>query len=97
MKVLENTVIKNGFTYNLICRTDKYALYEQIDRDGLIAGHEMGLLKQAKAKLVFDKEMPDREVFFSNEDFGVTAWSVGMDRDLAIEKFSTIEDRFKEK
>lgn len=84
---LDTTVKKNGFVYNLIERTEHKALYEQRDKKGILHGHELFKVKIVKAGIMFGKEITPYEKFPSNSDFGITAWSVGINVDEAIRKY----------
>lgn len=96
MKKLSKVVLKNGFTYNQLIRKGMYALYEQINSEGILAGHEMGLIKIGKEKEIFEVKVPERELFFADTEFGISAWSLSINREVAVEKFKTIKNRFPE-
>ena len=69
MKLLEKSVRKNGFTYNLIKRTENVAIYEQVDNVSLdkpfTTAYEVFIIKNKD----------DVELFPSNKCFGETAWT----------------------
>jgi len=54
---------------HLVKRDDYRAIYERDDDY-----FEVFKIKKVKAEIVFGQEMPDREVYPHNEDFGVIAW-----------------------
>jgi len=73
-----------------VVRSEKVALYEQVDDEGSIVGHELFLVKILQEGEVFGIMMPERESYPSTENFGITAWSVGRDRDRAILKYAEL-------
>lgn len=90
MEKLKEEVKKNGFTYRQIVRSDNVALYEQIDNQGILAGHELFKIKVMPAGDVFGTMMPEREIMPKDADFGVTAWSVGISPARAILKYAEL-------
>lgn len=75
MKKLENYIPVNnigiaGLFATLIERIGDIAIYL---RDDDI--YETGIVKVALAEKIFGKEYPKRELYFSNEDFGSTAYT----------------------
>lgn len=89
MEKLSTRISKNGFLYTLIKRTETKAMYEQRTKDGLLISHEVFKVKVIKEGEVFGTVQPEHEKFPSNEDFGVTAWSV-KNRELAEIKYENI-------
>lgn len=79
MKTLQPTHIKNGFTYKLHQRNEHAAIYSQWDGDRFVS-YEVGRVKVSKGGSVGGNEIEAGEVFWSNEDFGVIAWTI---RDMA--------------
>lgn len=59
-----------GLTAKLIKRKKNVAIY--LRDDGL---YEVGIIKISPAAKLFGKEYPEREIYFSNEDFGSTAFT----------------------
>lgn len=78
MKLLESQIKKNGFTYNIVERTQNKAIYSQNKKSKILA-YEVFRIKRRKASSTkFDGKFvyfEARESFPSNEDFGKTAWS----------------------
>ena len=70
-----------------IKRTDNVCMY--LRDDGY---YEVGIIKQQKANTMFGKDYPDRELYFSNEDFGTIAKCVRT-RKKADEYFDMFENR----
>jgi len=87
MKKLEYKIRKNGFNYHLIIRDENKALYDQRDDRGVLYGHELFRIQIVKEKEVFGKLVEAHEKFPADKDFGITAWSVGINRDEAICKY----------
>jgi len=73
MQNLATSQSKNGYSYRLIHRTEREAVFQQLDGDR-VAGFEVGRIKTARAGEVFGKFYPEREVFWIDEDFGAVAW-----------------------
>jgi len=92
MRKLENTYNKKGFTYNLIARTDNKAIYNQYDGYGHLIGHECFIVQTVNETEAFGVVFPAREKYPTDNDFGVTAWSVGRDIKRAMEKYNAIGD-----
>lgn len=91
MKKLSNVVNKNGFVYNLIKRNDFKAIYSQHTIDGKLIGHEVFRIQIGKEAELFGKLIPEREKFPADNDFGVTAWSIGADLDKAMERYEGLK------
>ena len=85
MKTLQPTYKKNGFTYKLHERNEHAAIYSQWDGDRFVA-YEVGRVKVSKGGNVGGNEIEAGEVFWSNEDFGVIAWTM-RDMSEAMAKF----------
>jgi hypothetical protein len=101
---LPQTKSKNGYVYNLVKRSAKAAIYEQIvekEINGEIGekvGYEVFLISVGKAYSLVQKcgkkkgqvySYPAAEKFASNEDFGKTAWAFNTMK-AAMEKFNEI-------
>lgn len=79
---------KNGFTYRLVERNNKRCIYSQLNELGKIMGYEvfltkLGDLKKAKKrwailknqKINLDDFEEYYEIFPSDEEFGLRAWT----------------------
>lgn len=91
MRKLDSSVRKNGYTYNLIERNDFKAIYSQHLECGKLIGHEVFKIQIGKETELFGKTIPLREKFPSDNDFGVTAWSVGVDLSRALDRYNKLE------
>jgi hypothetical protein len=95
MKELAEVINRNGFVYKQIKRGDRAAIYSQIISDEEIRGNfeafEVFKIKIGKAKVVFGVELPEKEKFPSDEDFGKWAWSY-TDYSKALFKYERIEN-----
>jgi hypothetical protein len=87
---LPETINTNGHIYKLIKRTDGKAIYEQRTKTRILAGHEVFKIIVLPAAKVFETEYPAREKFPSASDFGINAWSTGIDVQKAFDKYDTI-------
>jgi len=101
---LPRTKTKNGYTYNLVTRNDKAAIYEQrVEKDingtvDLTVGYEVFQILVGRAYSLVQKygnkkgqvyQYPAAEKFPGNEDFGKWAWSF-CTMPLAMSKFSEL-------
>lgn len=75
MKQLEKLIKTNGSTYKLLRRSETVTLYEQYMSDNLVA-YELSIVKTREAESFKGVDLPTRECFPSNQDFGVSAWSL---------------------
>lgn len=95
MKKLSDVVQKNGYTYTQIKRGGKAVIYSQKPSDPEIIGtheyFEVFKIKISPPKTVFGVELPEKEKFPSDEDFGKWAWSCP-NYDSAVAKFNKIEN-----
>lgn len=84
---LPQTKLKNGYTYKLVKRTDKVAMYSMTNEkfpEDTSTGYEVFLIAVGKAYSLVQKNgkgkgkvynYPAAEKFPGNEDFGKTAWT----------------------
>jgi hypothetical protein len=94
MKELADVINRNGYIYKQLKRTDKAAMYSQSDAEDLEAdfkAFEVFKIKIGKAKVVFGVELPEKEKFPSDEDFGKWAWTY-TDYGKAMDRFNKIEN-----
>ena len=94
MKELAEVINRNGYIYKQLKRTDKAAMYSQSDaedREADFKAFEVFKIKIGKAKVVFGVELPEKEKFPSDEDFGKWAWTY-TDYEKAIDRFNKIEN-----
>jgi hypothetical protein len=84
MERLEKEIRRVGQTFTQIDRTDIKAIYKSS------YGHyEVFRIKTAKDSIVFGKEVKAHEKYPSNEDFGISAWSVSSEK-RAFEIYNSI-------
>lgn len=76
-----------NLTMKLIKENGKVRLYERDDKI-----FEVGIIKETKASMLFDKQYPDREQIWNSEDFGATALTT-KDRDRALGLFDMFVKR----
>jgi hypothetical protein len=90
IKILPETIRKNGYVYILLTRTPKKALYKQT-LDNVQVGFEVFLIciRGAGYSSLLRKTFDACERFPSNEDFGKTAWSI-MDYKDAFKKYQEL-------
>jgi hypothetical protein len=74
MKPLPLILKKNGFTYTQVLRDGKVCIYEQLVAEEL-KYYEVFVVKIKPAAFFKGKEIPEREVFPYDEDFGNSAWN----------------------
>jgi hypothetical protein len=93
MKKLAEEINRNGFLYKQIKRSERGAIYEQIfnDFDHKTIAYEVFKIKIGKPKIVFGVELPEKEKFPGDDDFGKWAWTYP-DIEKALNKFGQIEN-----
>lgn len=91
MKELPTRIEKKGFVYEQIKRNDFKAIYSQSNKMGNLIGHEVFYIGKAKESEAFGVMFPAREVYPCDNDFGVTAWSLGINPDRAMRKYEGLE------
>jgi hypothetical protein len=65
-----------------VWRDQTHAVYKHFGAYGQFIGWEAIKIKRAKARIIFGKSYPEREVYPGPEDFGRYALSVGAQYDL---------------
>ena len=90
IKILPETINKNGFTYFLVQRTPNKAIYKQT-HDNVQVGFEVFRIRiqLPRFSLLLKKSFGASERFPANSDFGRTAWSIQKHED-AIKKFNDL-------
>jgi hypothetical protein len=94
MKKLAEKINRNGYIYTQLKRGERAAIYEQIFEDleeSFCIGYEVFKIRIGKSKVVFGVELPEKEKFPSDEDFGKWAWTY-RDLNKAMEKYNGIEN-----
>ena len=91
MDLLAEEIQKNGFLYRIYKRGERCLIYEQIDpEDNLTVAYEVFKRRVDKPKIIFGIQLPEREKFPGNEDFGKWAWAcTSLER--ALWRFDVIE------
>ena len=92
MKKLETTVFTNGHRYEQLFSDEGHIYaYNQFDKEtDELVGVEVFKAKVRKAETFYDVDYPEREVYPSNEDFGITAFTLS-----ANSSFSRIKDKME--
>jgi hypothetical protein len=85
MRTIPTTFNQAGYTLDLVKRTPKAAMYADANRSYF----EVHRVRVRPAELAFGKELPEREVLSSNEDFGRHAWAC-VTRDRAEARFADL-------
>jgi hypothetical protein len=76
MRELSLTVIKYGFNYEQMERTEKYAVYKQtFIKTGTVHGFEVFKIMISKDYVLSGSHVEGGECFPHNEAFGKWAWS----------------------
>ena len=90
IKILPETIRKNGYTYVLLRRTTEKALYAQYHRNVLIAFETFKIkVQQSRFSTLLHTIQPPCERFPGNEDFGRTAWTI-TEYQKAVEKYNEL-------
>jgi len=74
MNILPEKLRKNGFAYTLILRKGQSAIYRQQVTEKL-AYFEVFIIQVKPEQNLFGRYYPEREVFPSDNVFGISAWS----------------------
>lgn len=90
IKVLPETIRKNGFSYILLTRTPKKALYAQYCENVLIGWEVFQIrVRGMHFSQFLSKQLKPTERFPGNSDFGKTAWSIQNYQD-ALKKYQEL-------
>lgn len=89
MKVLPLTFKKYGYTYTQVLRGKRSVIYRLQDTSK-IDYFDVFKINTRKAKVIFGRSIPEREVLPSDEDYGVWAWSCRLFT-RAKERFDKLE------
>lgn len=92
METLQKEIRTNGHIYRQLDRTNNTAIYSQHTKDGQLAGYEVFIIRISPEQVIMGKQYPERELYPKNEDFGKTAWSVGIDETHALKRFKEISN-----
>jgi len=77
MKRLDTEIKTNGHYYKLLRRSEEVALYRQYHPEtGQLVGYELFRIKTRPLEIISGKEYPSREVYASQSDWGVSAWTL---------------------
>lgn len=89
---LDLNIKTNGSYYTLMRRSEDKALYKQTI-EGQVSAYEMFRIKVREEETIKGVTYPKREVFCSNQDFGVTAKSLmaSIGDEGAIKRFEQFE------
>jgi hypothetical protein len=92
MQLLKECISKNGHIYTQLDRSECVAVYEMKTKEGILAGHEVFLITVRPKRDIYGTIYPQKEAFPSNEAFGVSAWSTGLCRERAMNRFKLLQD-----
>lgn len=89
MKKLETEIKKGIFTYKQVNRNDVYAIYAQFYENKLI-GHEVFKINKYAEREINGVIIPEHEAMAGDNQFGITAWSTGVDYNRALDKYNEL-------
>ena len=99
MRKLPFKLRKNGFDYAQIVCCGEYYIYEQDYNSGIeyqegdipleLRFYEVFKVKVLPEQKLFGKLYPEREVFPSDEDFGISAWAF-RSFDMSVDKLQKL-------
>ncbi len=89
MKQLDQTIRKGIFTYQQVNRNDVYAIYAQFYENNLI-GHEVFKINKYAEREINGVIIPPHEAMSGDNQFGVSAWSTGIDYNRALDKYNEL-------
>lgn len=87
MKILDKEIKTNGTTYTQIQRDDFRAIYKSTE-----GYYEVFRIDVRPSQEVFGKILPEREIYPSNETFGITAICT-KDWDKALKYYNNIKPK----
>lgn len=91
MKPLEKTINRGIFTYEQVERTEEKAIYSQrITETGTLVGHEVFYINKYPEREIMGNVIAAHEGLPGDNQFGVTAWSVGRDLDRAMRRYADL-------
>lgn len=90
MEPLPKVITRKGFVYTQIERTDEKAIYRQ-EQNGILIGHEIFYIRHDKEREIMGKLYPASEGYPGETAFGVSAWSVGRNLEMAIKKYNDLQ------
>jgi len=88
-KPLSPTLRKNGFAYTLVLRDEHRAIYWQHVCENC-QYYEVFKIRIRPETIFKGKPIPEREVFPTDSDFGITAWSFPS-YEKALQKFNSLQ------
>jgi hypothetical protein len=87
MQKLKDRVYTNGCYYNLISRSEHWAIYSQhYSPDSPIIAYEVFRIRITEERTMRGKTYPKREAFPSTSKWGIDAWTIS-DKTRALETF----------
>ena len=90
MKKLPKEFKKNGYFYKQVERADKKAIYSQYCNNVPIAYEVIKIrIRPAKYSQFLNRQLEEREVYPSDEDWGTLAWTVKT-WERATERYNSI-------
>lgn len=89
MKRLPANLIKNRFRYTKVSRGKRTCMYEQHVTEGT-SYFEVFMIKVMPSRIIFGKEIPEREIFPPDEAFGYWSWTYRTYEE-ALKKFKLLE------
>ena len=98
MKPIPQTFSKNGYRYELECRSAHACVYRQIHRTGRLVAYEVMIIRQECGFTIRDRQFGDYEKLPSNEDWGSYGWtfSVSLSGEdalkLALKRFNRLQE-----
>jgi len=88
MKEINTVLKKDGFDLKQIARQRNWAVYEQ-SKAGKVTSYELIQIKISKATEIYGRSYPDREVYPSNEDWGLLGFTIS-DKDEALKRLAAL-------
>lgn len=99
IKRLDTEYKTGGFIYKLMVRTENFACYKQLTKEGYLVGFEVFKIPIRNPEKIGEREYPLRETPPSSSSWGESAWSPRFDtpdEDLQKRVF-TLQKEYDEK
>lgn len=93
MRRLDIEYKTNGTEYKLFRRSEKVALYKQYSKEGDLIAYELFKIHKRPQETIKGIDYPEREIFASNQQFGLDAWAIPVRRgeDYVIKRFESYD------
>ena|SRR5690554_1732355 len=99
IKRLDTEYKTGGFTYKLMMRTENFACYRQLSKEGELVGFEIFRIPIRPPETIGEREYPLRETPPSSSSWGESAWSPRFDtqEEVLQTRLNNLQKEYDEK